>query len=146
MNIIETTKLEWIEENLGVGALVTFLYDNLKPYEDEPDAILAGVKRALSGAEGANGRVLLAMHEGVLQGALVLLKTGMEAYVPSHLLLFVAVRKDLRGQGIGRKLVEQAIDHAGGDLCLHVEYDNPAKRLYERIGFNSKYAEMRFSK
>jgi len=24
-----------------------------------------------------------------------------------------------------------------------VEYDNPAKRLYERLGFRSRYAEMR---
>ena len=32
-----------------------------------------------------------------------------------------------------------------GDTKLHVEYDNPAKRLYERLGFENKYAEMRWS-
>jgi hypothetical protein len=27
-----------------------------------------------------------------------------------------------------------------------VEYDNPAKRLYERVGMKTKYAEMRYEK
>jgi hypothetical protein len=27
-----------------------------------------------------------------------------------------------------------------------VEYDNPAKRLYERMGFSTKYAEMRWQR
>ena len=47
--------------------------------------------------------------------------------------------------GLGRRIVERAIEHADGDVKLHVEYDNPARRLYERIGFSSKYAEMRYS-
>jgi ribosomal protein S18 acetylase RimI-like enzyme len=33
-----------------------------------------------------------------------------------------------------------------GDIALHVEYDNPAKNLYERAGFTSKYIEMRYNK
>ncbi|MDK2978441.1 MAG: hypothetical protein PWP52_1155, partial [Bacteroidales bacterium] len=32
------------------------------------------------------------------------------------------------------------------DVKLHVEYDNPAKRLYERLGMTTKYAEMRLKK
>ena len=48
------------------------------------------------------------------------------------------------GRGIGRRTIERALDQADGPVKLHVEYDNPAKRLYERIGFTSKYAEMRY--
>jgi len=50
-----------------------------------------------------------------------------------------------RGCGIGRKLIRQALSRCAGDIKLHVEYDNPAIRLYERLGFSSKYAEMRYS-
>jgi len=43
-------------------------------------------------------------------------------------------------------MLDLAIELCDGDVKLHVEYDNPAKRLYERIGFKNKYADMRFKK
>ena len=55
------------------------------------------------------------------------------------------MRPDLRGQGLGRRIIEEACGGLDGAVKLHVEYDNPAKRLYERIGFSTKYAEMRYT-
>jgi len=75
-----------------------------------------------------------------------MLHTGMEGYVPKYLLLFVSVAPELRSRGLGRKLIELATSNLDGEVKLHVEYDNPAKRLYERIGFESKYAEMRLTR
>ncbi len=49
-----------------------------------------------------------------------------------------------RGQGYGRQMVERIQQECGGGIALHVEYGNPARRLYERLGFTSKYAEMRY--
>ncbi|MCW8831309.1 MAG: GNAT family N-acetyltransferase, partial [Gammaproteobacteria bacterium] len=43
-----------------------------------------------------------------------------------------------------KSVVERALEEAEGDVKLHVEYDNPAKHLYERLGFTTKYAEMRW--
>ena len=45
---------------------------------------------------------------------------------------------------LSKEIVEESFKHCDGDVKLHVEYDNPAKRLYERIGFTNKYAEMRY--
>ena len=50
-----------------------------------------------------------------------------------------------RGKGFGKQIVEECFIHCTGNIKLHVEYDNPAKRLYERIGFATKYAEMRYN-
>ncbi len=40
----------------------------------------------------------------------------------------------------------KAIEIADGNIALHVEPNNPARFLYEKIGFTSKYLEMRYIK
>ena len=42
--------------------------------------------------------------------------------------------------------MSKTLEIAKGDVALHVEPDNPARFLYEKIGFSSKYLEMRFKK
>jgi ribosomal protein S18 acetylase RimI-like enzyme len=124
---------------LTLDELAGFLHRSLKPYEDP----LPTVRRGLDDAFSTGGFLVLASTAERVLGALAMLRTGMEGYIPANFLLFVAVDPTTRGQGLGRRIVERAIEHADGDVKLHVEYDNPARRLYERIGFSSKYAEMR---
>lgn len=50
----------------------------------------------------------------------------------------IAVREQARGQGVGQMLLRALIAEAGRrgvGLCLNVRHDNPALRLYERVGF-----------
>jgi len=133
---------EWIDR----PSLVGFLHENLKPYEDTVEDIERGLDYACSDQPGRGGFVLFAEQDRQLMGALVMLRTGMEGYISPNLLLFIAVAKQCRSKGIGRKLCAHAIAECEGDVCLHVEYDNPAKRLYERLGFSTKYAEMRLKR
>jgi len=42
--------------------------------------------------------------------------------------------------------MKKAIEHAEGDIALHVEANNPAKKLYEKPGFTNPYLEMRLKK
>jgi len=124
-------------------ALTTFLHEHMKPYEDTVVDVRRGLDDALGNRPGPGGFVVLAHLDAHLAGALVMLGTGMQGYIPEHLLLFVAVDRALRNRGIGELLVRSALEHCHGDVKLHVEHDNPAKRLYERLGFVSKYADMR---
>ncbi len=50
----------------------------------------------------------------------------------------IGVRPGARGQGIGEKLLRALIAEAGLrglGLCLSVRSENPARRLYDRLGF-----------
>ena len=125
--------------------LTEFLHTRMAPYEDTRSDVRRGIDDALSSADapGRGGFVLLAERGGALVGALVMRKTGMRGYVPPNLLLFVGVEPALRGRGIGRRLVERGIAACQGPVKLHVEPDNPARRLYERVGFQQPYVEMR---
>jgi ribosomal protein S18 acetylase RimI-like enzyme len=50
----------------------------------------------------------------------------------------IGVKPNARGQGVGEKLMQALIGEAarhGLGLCLSVRSENPARRLYERLGF-----------
>lgn len=53
-------------------------------------------------------------------------------------LMDIALLPEYRNRGVGRALVQDLLDEAVRArrfVSLHVEDDNPAKRLYERMGF-----------
>ena len=126
--------------------IVDFFHITMKPYEDKPADIEAALDYAFSDSEYAGGFLMAAHYEENLAGALLMLNSGMRGYIPENILLFVTVNPEMRGQGIGAKLIKHCIGECAGDVKLHVDFDNPAKRLYERLGFQHCYAEMRFKR
>jgi ribosomal-protein-alanine N-acetyltransferase len=130
---------------IGPEDLARCLNRIMKPYEDTPEDIREALRYMSSSAEGKGGFLLLVEREREPLGAVVMLATGMSGYIPEHVLVFVGVVAEMRGKGIGEWLIREALQRCPGEVKLHVEYDNPAKRLYERIGFTSKYAEMRIA-
>jgi ribosomal protein S18 acetylase RimI-like enzyme len=145
LSIRTVNNLKELEDIMPVDEFAGKLHDMLVPFEDTVPEIKNGLDYALDTGGSRGGFILAAMEEDRLAGALVMLNTNMSGYVPENLLLYVAVDSDLRGRGIGTQLIEKAIERCRGNVKLHVEYDNPAKKLYERIGFVSKYADMRYS-
>ncbi len=125
-------------------SLASFLHTTMKPWEDTLTDIHRAFDYCFSDSPGMGGFMILAERDEWLVGAVVFLHTGMGGYVPEHLLLFISVDPAVRSGGVGRQLIERALARCEGPVKLHVEYDNPAKRLYERVGFTSKYAEMRY--
>jgi GNAT superfamily N-acetyltransferase len=129
---------------IGREKFVDFLHTHLDQFRDPKDQIEKSIDYAFSASEGKGGFLLAAFYEKKLAGTLIMNRTGMEGYIPENILVYIAVDASLRGKGIGRSIIEQSFKEANGSIKLHVEYDNPAKRLYERLGFTSKYAEMRY--
>ena len=146
LKINELHANEDFNETLSRNEFVDFLYSHLDQFRDPKEQIEACLDYSFSRAEGKGGFVLAGFYDHKLAGGLIMVDTGMTGYIPEHYLVYVAVDASLRGKGIGAEIIRYGVNKARGNVALHVEYDNPAKRLYERLGFTSKYAEMRYKK
>lgn len=126
--------------------IISFLFENLQEYGDPASDIEKAINYAIKETTSFGGYVLASYIDDFIVGAVVVNQTGMVDYIPENILVYIAIHHQHRGQGIGKRLVQEAIEIAEGNIALHVEPDNPAKHLYEKLGFNNKYLEMRFNK
>lgn len=126
---------------------VNFLYENLQQYGDPKQDIEKAIMYALNQTEReTSGFVLVATIDEEIVGVTVVNETGMKDYIPENILVYIATHQDYRGKGIGMSLMQNAIESSEGNIALHVEPDNPARKLYEKLGFTNKYLEMRYIK
>lgn len=124
--------------------IVDFLYEHLEEFGDKRDDIGSAVDYAINPNPAFGGLILLIREHDKILGAVVTNKTRMQGYIPENVLVYIAVHKEHRGKGIGKKLMQKAIQLLKGDIALHVEKDNPARYLYESVGFTNPYLEMRY--
>lgn len=123
-----------------------FLHEHLGKYGDSKGAIEKCLNYALGISDPRGGNILLALNDDEIAGIVVTNQTGMKGYIPENVLVYIAVNSAFRGQGIGGKLLQHIKKVTKGDIALHVEPDNPAVRLYERVGFENPYLEMRWKR
>ncbi|MCX7546744.1 GNAT family N-acetyltransferase [Xanthomarina sp. F1114] len=127
--------------------IVNFLHSHLQEFSDTKEAISKCLDYAVKNTISSFGGFVLVLKEKeLIQGITIINKTGMTDYIPENILVYIAVHKNARGKGIGKKLIQEAISLAHGDIALHVEPNNPAIKLYEKLGFTNKYLEMRLTK
>ncbi len=126
--------------------IADFLFTHLDEFGDEHDAIMRCINFALDDKTKFGGFILVSEEGGTITGAVVVNKTGMAGYIPENILVYIAVHKDYRGKGLGKDLMLKTFDKAEGSIKLHVEPENPARFLYEKLGFTSKYLEMRLNR
>jgi [ribosomal protein S18]-alanine N-acetyltransferase len=131
---------------LDKDAVLDFLFHHLDEYGDKREDIAKCMDYALSEAEGKGGSVLVARENEKVVGALIMNNTGMTGYIPENILVYVAVHNSQRGKGVGKKLVQLAMENSTGSIALHVEPQNPARHLYEKLGFTNKYLEYRLQR
>ena len=141
MKITTLTPETGPDHQLNNNMIVDFLYNHLDEFGDKKEDILKAIEYSLNPDKG--GFVLVGTDNNNIIGAVVVNKTGMEGYIPSNILVYIAVDGEQRGKGIGKQLMKEAINNTKGGIALHVEPNNPAKFLYEKLGFTNKYLEMR---
>lgn len=147
MNIIEKKTPQEQPSKTELETYITFLHTNLEEYGDKKEDIAKAMDYALAKNGKPGGFILISKSTtDQIVGITVVLDTLMEQFIPEHILVYIATDSNQRGKGIGKKLMQEAIKTAKGSIALHVEPQNPAKILYEKLGFENKYLEMRLTK
>lgn len=131
-------------DTFSKDAVADFLFKHLDEYGDQRADILKAINYAFAEKPGQNGFVVVGEEQGEIVGAVVINETGMEGYIPENILVYIAVHHKMRGKGAGKSLMKATINRARGGIALHVEPNNPALHLYEKLGFTNKYLEMRY--
>lgn len=126
--------------------IVDFLYDNLEQYGDPKKDIQKAIEYSTKEITSFGGFTMLIRDDNNVVGITVINETGMGGYIPENILVYIATHIEYRGKGLGKILMQNAIAHCKGDIALHVEANNPAKHLYEKLGFTNPYLEMRLKK
>ena len=143
-------ELKIIDKDTGADPVYTldkvadFLFKHLDRFGDKREFILMAMEYIFMPGKG--GFITVGIEEGEIVGAVVINETGMGGYIPENILVYIAVHENMRGKGAGKQLMNAVIERAIGSIALHVEADNPAKYLYEKLGFTNKYLEMRLQK
>ncbi|MFY1045763.1 GNAT family N-acetyltransferase [Chryseobacterium sp. GP-SGM7] len=147
MNIKKYSEKNKIEENKK-QEIVEFLFEHLEQFGDPEGDIADAIDYALGYGNKPGGIIITATdpENQKIAGAVVVNRTGMSGYIPENILVYIATDKKVRGRGIGKLLMQHAIEASQGDIALHCEPDNPAIHLYKKLGFTSKYLEMRLKK
>lgn len=126
--------------------IVDFLHIHLQEYGDDKKDIRRAIDYSIKEFVSFGGFTMLLTENDKIVGITVINKTGMGGYIPENILVYIATHKDYRGKGLGKTLMKKAIDYSKGDIALHVEAENPAKYLYEKMGFTNPYLEMRLKR
>ncbi len=132
-----------LPEEQTYNDLIDFLHEQLEQYGDPRHDIQACVDFALKRSPSFGGFITLTADDEGITGVCVVNNTGMKGYIPEHILVYIATHRRVRGTGVGTLIMNSVIQQAEGDIALHVEPDNPARKLYEKLGFTNKYLEMR---
>jgi ribosomal-protein-alanine N-acetyltransferase len=126
--------------------ITNFLFEHLQEFGDPKEDIQKAIDYSTKEFTSFGGFTLLLKENDEIVGSTVVNQTGMGGYIPENILVYIATHKARRGKGIGKTLMQNAIDFSKGDIALHVEASNPAKQLYEKLGFTNPYLEMRLKK
>lgn len=129
-----------------IEAINDFLFTHLDQYGDRKEDILQAIYYALAKNGKQGGVIAVQSDQQKIISAVVINKTGMKGYIPENILVYIATHQEYRGKGIGKKIMQHVIDNVDGNIALHVEPNNPAKFLYEKLGFTNPYLEMRLIK
>ena len=127
-------------------AITSFLYESLDGLENSKENIRKAMDYSIKEFHSFGGFTIVYKVDGKIVGAAILNHTGMQGYIAENILVYLAVHRDFRGNGIAGRLINQVKAHAKGDITLHLKQDASLNKMYEKFGFSNSIVEMRLNR
>lgn len=131
---------------LDINRVTNFLFEHSGTFKAPKNTIRKSLLYAAKELPGLGGYVFVVENKFEILGAAVINRTGMRDYLSENILVYLAVKENVRGKGIANKLIDQVKSYCKGDIALHLEKDSPVIELFEKKGFKSKNIEMRLKR
>ena len=128
-----------------VEEIVAFLFEQLE-YQSERTPIRHAIDYALKEIPSLGGVIVTVFYKNQLIGASIVNQTGMGGYFPENILAFIAIHKDFRRKGLGRKLFAYTMKVCKGDVFVSLDPKNSAIEFFQKLGFESNSWEMRYKR
>src|SRR5690606_25484988 len=132
MDILQINASTGEHPDFSRSQIAEFLVTHLGQYGDKLEDILKCIDYVMDPNRGGN--ILVGLDNGKIAGVTILNNTGMSGYIPENILVYIAVDSAHRGKGYGKALMEKATEVSQGSIALHVEPENPAVFLYQKLG------------
>ncbi|MCB4799939.1 GNAT family N-acetyltransferase [Neotamlana laminarinivorans] len=129
-----------------INRIAHFLYTYSGEFRDTKRAIKKSILYATKEISGLGGYVFVIEGNNEILGAIVINRTGMNEYIPENILVYIAVKEDKRGKGLGETLLKHAKFYCKGDIAIHINVNNQAISLFEKHGFKKNNLEMRLTR
>lgn len=131
---------------LDFSDIILFIEDHMVPFNDPTETIVSALDYAFSSHSHGGGFALLAVLDKTLVGAAICVRMDKVEFVPANLLTYLCVHSKHRRKGLGTKLLKQVIEKTEGNIKTHMHASNPALKLFQKMGFDIRYLEMRLEK
>lgn len=83
------------------------------------------------------GFVVIAQNEEALLGAAIVVKTGMDDFLSSNMLVFFATNEPLHDKGIAKYMIRYIQKNCSGDLMVCTKLQNKGFPILEAINYNN---------
>ena len=127
-------------------AIIQFLYEALDGLEPVKENIRKAMDYSTKEFLSFGGFTIVNKVEDKIVGVAILNHTGMQGYIAENILVYLAVHKDFRGNGIATQMINQVKRHAKGDITLHLKQNASLNKMYEKFGFSNSIVEMRLNR
>lgn len=128
------------------GELVNFL-DDYGENAGGPASIREAMEYALKNKPSFGGFILVTRRLRKIVAAIIANRTGMDGYNPTNIFVYAGFHPDVRGdEQLIKHIMHEAIEYADGEIAMHVKPGHPALELYETLGFQAQYLELRLDK